>query len=600
MRISRLFGATLRDSPASAECASHQLLLRAGFIRQLGQGLFSSLHLARRSLDKIENIMREEINAIGGQEITMPVVHPAEIWKATGRWDEVGPEMARLKDRRGRDLVLAMTHEEVVADLCKSEIHSYRHLPRLIYHIQTKFRDDARPRAGLIRTREFTMKDSYSLDVDEAGLDEQYQAHYRAYFKIFERCGLSTRAVGSDVGMMGGSMAHEFMYLAPIGEDTIVLCSGCEYAANRQIARFAKGVPEEEPAGPLKKVATPGAHTIDALAEFLQVPASKTAKAVMFAAGSAAEPEAEGDERIVLAIVRGDMEINETKLANAIGAAWLVPATDEQILAIGVVPGYASPVGLEGVEVVVDDAIPVSANLAAGANEEGFHYLNVNVPRDYVPTKIADIAVARPGDPCVDCGSPLFAERGVELGNIFKLGTRYTESVGATFTDRDGSEQPIVMGSYGIGSGRLLACVAEEYHDERGLMWPATVAPYEVHLVRLDSRNPEVQVPGDATYERLQSAGLEVLYDDRKETPGVKFADADLIGAPLRVTVSERSIKKGGLELKRRDSDSAEIVPEDELIDRLQQELEALLAGVAAQAAAGRVAERKAGHQETS
>ncbi|HEY4689288.1 MAG TPA: proline--tRNA ligase [Anaerolineae bacterium] len=574
MRLSHHFGSTLREAPAGVEAISHQLLLRAGFIRQLGQGLFSYLPLAKRSLTKIENILREEMNAIGGQELTMPVVHPAEVWQATGRWYSVGPEMARFKDRKDRDMVLAMTHEEVVADLCKTEIKSYRQLPQLVYHIQTKFRDDPRPRAGLIRVREFTMKDSYSLDLDEAGLDEQYRAHYQAYFNIFNRCGVPAIAVGSDVGMMGGSLAHEYMYLAPIGEDTLVLCRECGYAANRQVARFAKPPAPPEDLKPTAKVATPDAKTIDALAVFLNVPKSKTAKALLMIAGH--EEEGRAREEFIFAVIRGDMEVNETKLGNAVKADWLRPATDDEIRAVGATPGYASPIGLKNITVVVDDAVPASPNLVAGANEEGYHLLNVNTPRDYAASIVADIAAAGDGDACLNCGRPLYTARGVEIGNIFKLGTRYSGAIGATYLAADGMQKPIVMGSYGIGSGRLLACVAEEHHDDKGLIWPISVAPYQVHLVSLAGADASVAQAAERVYRTLLDADIEVLHDDREESPGVKFADADLIGIPIRLTVSAKSIGKGGVEMKRRDRRDVEIVAESNLIARLQAEIKSM------------------------
>jgi prolyl-tRNA synthetase len=554
---------------------SHQLLIRAGFIRQLGQGLFSYLPLAQRSLVKIEDIMREEINRIGGQEMTMPVVHPSEAWKATGRWQSVGPEMGRFKDRKGRDMALAMTHEEVVVDLCKTEIRSHRQLPQLVYHIQTKFRDDPRPRAGLIRVREFTMKDSYSLDRDEAGLDEQYRAHYQAYFDIFHRCAIPTIAVGSDVGMMGGSQAHEFMYLTPVGEDTLVLCSNCGYAANRQIAGFAKPEAEPEESLPLEKVATPETPTIEALAKLLGVPKSKTAKAVFLMAGH--EEEQGTREEFVFVVIRGDMEVNETKVANAVKADSLRPAEEREIRAVGAEPGYGSPLGLKDVLILVDDAVTASPNLVGGANEAGFHFKNTNIPRDYKPSMVADIAAAGDGDGCVQCGKPLHTSRGVEVGNIFKLGTRYSDAVGATYLDEDGAEKAIVMGSYGIGSGRLLACIAEEHHNEKGLIWPISVAPYQVHLVTLNTKDAAIVEAGDRFYQMLQEAGIEVLYDDRDERAGVKFADADLIGVPLRLTVGGKSLAKGGVELKRRDSKDIEIVKEAEMVQRLQSEIQKML-----------------------
>ncbi len=564
MRLTRLFSQTLREAPADASIPSHRLLLRAGFIRQLAAGIFSYLPLARRSLARIEAIMREEMNAIGGQEIEMPVVHPAEIWKESGRWYEIGPEMGRFRDRAGREMVLAMTHDEVVANLVRREVRSHRQLPLLLYHIQTKWRDDPRPRAGLIRVREFTMLDSYSLDADEIGLEAQYRAHYQAYFNIFHRCALPVLAVRSDVGMMGGTMAHEFMYLTPVGEDTILLCDGCGYAANRQIARFRKPpVPKESPC-PVERVATPGVTTIEDLAAFLDIPRSRAAKAV-FLMATLGEGEHEV-ERLVLAVVRGDMEVNESKLANAVRARSLRPAQEEEIRAVGAEPGYGSPIGVQGAIVVVDDAIQESPNLVAGANEPGYHLRNVNYGRDFQANLIADIAVADEGCACPTCGRPMRAARGVEVGNIFKLGTRYSETMGCTFLDAEGHPRPVVMGSYGIGLGRLLACIAEEHHDEYGLIWPSTVAPYPVHLLALGTPDGEPAAVAERLCRELGTAGLDALYDDRAESPGVKFMDADLIGLPLRLTVSERSLRQGGVEFKRRDRQERFIVPLEHVI----------------------------------
>lgn len=570
MKMSKLFSQTLRDRPSEAEIPSHEWLLRAGFIRQLAAGIFSYLPLAKRSLTKIENIMREELNAIGGQEITMPVVHPADIWKETNRWYQVGSEMGRFKDKAGRDMVLAMTHEEVVADIIRKEIRSYKQLPQLIYHIQTKWRDDPRPRAGLIRVREFTMKDSYSLDADWEGLDKQYRAHYQAYFNIFHRCGLPVIAVKSDVGMMGGSMAHEFMYLTPVGEDTLLLCDECSYSANRHIALFQKPVPEKEELLAVEKIATPDTKTIEDLAKLLDIPESRTAKAVFLIATFSEGTEE--SEKFVFAIVRGDMELNETKLVNAIKAKDLRPATEEEITAVGAVPGYASPVDIEDALVVVDDLIPDSPNLVAGANEDGYHLRNVNLGRDYEAEIVADIALAEEGYLCPTCGHPLRASRGVEVGNIFKLGTRYSEDMEASFLDKDGNKQYVIMGSYGIGSGRLLASVAEEYHDEDGLILPISVAPYAVHLIALKG----AEIEGDKIYEELQGAGVEVLFDDRVESPGVKFADADIIGIPIRLTVSSRTMKEKGVELKHRDQAESRIVPASDLVGVVEKEIQSL------------------------
>ncbi len=575
MKMSELFGQTLREPPADAQIASHQLLVRAGFIRQLGAGIFSYLPLARRSMTKIENILRDEMNAIGGQEITMPVVHPADIWKETRRWYEIGAEMGRFHDRNGRDMVLAMTHEEVIADLVHMEIRSYKQLPRLLYHIQTKWRDDPRPRAGLIRVREFTMKDSYSLDKDRDGLDKQYRAHYQAYFNIFHRCGLPVVAVRSDVGMMGGKVAHEFMYLTPIGEDTMLICDECGYTANRQIARFQKPIPVEEKPRPVEKVSTPGVTTIKGLAEFLGVAESRTAKAVFRIATITAGRE--DVEKFVFAVVRGDMDVNETKLANAVKAKSLRPARDEEIRAVGAIPGYASPIGIEDAIVVVDDLIPDSPNLVAGANDEGCHLLNVNYGRDYRADVIEDIVVAEDGCACPECGAAMTALRGVEAGNIFKLGTRYSEAMGCTFADKDGQDKPVVMGSYGIGVGRLLACVAEEYHDEYGLMWPVSVAPYHVYVVVLHGNEERAE----RLYAELQSASVEVLYDDRDERAGVKFNDADLIGIPIRLTVSKRALEAGGVEFKLRHSPERFVVPQGEVVSYVKGQIEALRAEIA-------------------
>ena len=575
MKMSNLFGQTLREAPAEAEVISHRLLLRAGFIRQLGAGIFSYLHLAKRSITKIENILREEMNGIGGQEITMPVVHPADVWKETGRWYQIGSEMGRFVDKNERDMVLAMTHEEVIADLVRRDIQSYKQLPRLLYHIQTKWRDDPRPRAGLIRVREFTMKDSYSLDADEAGLDKQYRAHYQAYFNIFHRCGLPAVAVKSDVGMMGGKLAHEFMYLAPIGEDTLILCDACGYTANRQVARFRKPAASEELPESIEKVPTPNVSTIDGLAKFLNVPRSRTAKAV-FVVATITEGQ-QDVSKFIFAVVRGDMDLNETKLANVVKAKDLRPAHEQEIRQVGAVPGYASPVGLKDVIVVVDDSIPESPNLVAGANEEGYHLLNVNYGRDYQASIVADIAVAEEGAACADCGQPLRSARGVEVGNIFKLGTRYTDSMGCTYLDKEGKSKSVVMGSYGIGVGRLLACIAEEHNDERGLIWPITVAPYQVHLLTLKGG----EEAADSLYTTLKSNGIEVLYDDRDESPGVKFNDADLIGIPIRLTVSKRSLQQGGVELKFRQEPAPLFVPLEEVPQRIKAELTALETAIA-------------------
>jgi prolyl-tRNA synthetase len=580
MRMSRLFSQTLRDVPVEAEIPSHQLLLKAGLVRPLAAGIYSYLPLGRRALTKIEDIIREEMDAIGGQEITMPVVHPAAIWQETGRWYQVGAEMARFKDRAERDMVLGMTHEEVIADLVRQEIRSYRQLPCLLYQIQTKFRDEPRPRAGLIRVREFTMKDAYSLDADWEGLDTQYRAQYQAYFNIFHRCHLSVIAVQSDVGMMGGQLAHEYMYLNPIGEDTLVLCDACGYAANRQVAQVRKPTPAPEEPLPVARVATPGMATIADVARYLQVPTSRTAKAVFFVATVAAEAEAEPRQQFVFAVVRGDTELNETKLVNAIGASDLRPAQEDEIRATGAEPGYASPIGLrqDGWLVVVDALIPQSPNLVAGANEPGYHLQHTNYGRDYQAALVADIVAAQDGDGCVQCGALLRTSRGVEVGNIFKLGTRYTEALGGTYLDRDGTSKLVVMGCYGIGSGRLLSCIIEEHHDEQGIRFPISVAPYHVACVALTQRAPEVLAVAERLYRETWAQGVEMLLDDRDATPGVKLNDADLLGLPLRLTIGPRSLQAGGAELKQRGSEETRLVPIDQVVPTLKAEVERLLA----------------------
>jgi prolyl-tRNA synthetase len=578
MRMSQLFGHTLRDTPTDVEIPSHKLLLRAGFIRPLSAGIFSYLPLARRSMTKIENIMREEIDAIGGQEVTMPVVHPAEIWQQTGRWYKIGSEMGRFKDKNNRDMVLSMTHEEVIATLARDEVHSYRQLPLLLYHIQTKWRDDPRPRAGLIRAREFTMKDSYSLDRDQAGLDKQYEAHYQAYHRIFKRCSLPVMAVKSDTGMMGGKTAHEFMYLTQVGEDTLMICDQCGYSANRQIALYKKHAIAEDRQLPLEKVATPECKTIAELASYLSIPINKTAKAVFLIATHVHETERK--EQFIFVVVRGDMDVNETKLATILRAVELRPATEAEIRLVGAVPGYASPVGLMDVLVVVDDLIPQCTNLVSGANSEGYHLLNVNYGRDYSADIVADITTASDGDKCIECGNPLHSVRGVEVGNIFKLGTWISEAAGCYYLDSEGNSQAIVMGSYGIGTGRLLACIAEEHHDEYGLIWPITITPYPVHLVLLPSK-AEQEGSANSTiaenlYQALQAAQVDVLFDDRDESPGIKFNDADLIGNPIRLTVSERSLKNGGVEYKRRDQPEKTIIPIENIIATVKDEIKIL------------------------
>ncbi|MDH3732707.1 MAG: proline--tRNA ligase [Gemmatimonadota bacterium] len=582
-RVSNLFGMTLREAPGEIEAASHGLLLRAGYIRQLAAGIYSYLPLAWRSLRKIEQILREELDRIGGQEMSMPVVHPAELWQATGRWYDIDDTMARFVDRRGRDMLLAMTHEEAVAFHTATEIPSYRQLPALVYQIQTKFRDELRSRGGLIRVREFLMKDSYSLDRDPDGLQVQYDAHYEAYGRIGQRCGLPLTAVQSDVGMMGGKVAHEFMYVSPIGEDSLALCDSCGYSANREVADFEIEPLEGEPAE-LERVHTPEARTIAELAEMLDISPERTAKMVFYVGMFAADDDNPADaapakrEKLVAAIVRGDMEANAIRTQQLSGALELRPAQEEEIAATGMVPGFASPVGIDpdAAVFIVDRFVAESPNLVLGANEVDFHLLNVCCGRDYEPHAVGAVAAAADGYPCAECGTPLRIARGIEVGNIFQLGTKYSEGLDARFTDEDGVEQPVWMGSYGIGLGRLLACVAEEHRDDGGLMLPVSVAPYEVSLVAL-ARSDEAFAEAESLYETLLDAGIEVLFDDRRDqSPGVKFKDADLRGLPVRLIVGEKSIAAGGAEMALRTGGEREIVPMADVAARVRTELDAM------------------------
>lgn len=547
MRMSNMFSRTLREAPSGAESKGYEYLLRAGYIRQLGAGIFSLLPLGFKSTKKIENIVREEMNRIGGQEILMPVVNPGDLWKESGRYYSIDKELARFKDRVGRDMVLAMTHEEAVTDIARGEIDSYKRLPLFVYQIQTKFRDDPRPRAGLIRVREFTMKDAYSFDRDQEGLEKIYADNYRAYFRIYDRCGLPSIAVSSDTGMMGGKVAHEYMYLSPIGEDTIIICDECGYTANRQIAEIKKEYSKEEER-PIEKVATPHAKTIDDLASFLSIPPQKTCKAVFMVGSFINEKTGEEEDKLIAAFIRGDMEVEEAKLQHAAKANSLRPAHEEEIRACGMVPGFASAIGAKGDFItIVDESAAYSNNLVAGANEEGYHFINTNFKRDYDGI-VADIASAREGHLCPKCGKPLKASKGIEIGNIFQLGTKYSEAMNCNFQDESGVQRPVIMGCYGIGIGRLLACLAEEYNDESGLKLPITVAPYDVHLVSL-VKDTEI---AEKIYQELLDSGIYVLYDDRKESAGVKFADADLIGVPIRITLGNRSLKEKKVEVKLR------------------------------------------------
>ena len=545
--MSKLFGRTLREDPAGATSASHRLLLRAAMIQQLGTGIYSYLPTGWRALDRIEAIIAEEMDRIGGQRLEMPVVHPADLWKQSRRWYDVGPEMVRFRDRMDHDMVLAMTHEEIVADLAAAHVSSYRDLPQLVYQIQTKFRDEPRSRAGLIRVREFAMKDAYSLHCDETEMRALYQQVVDAYVRIFRRCGLETVVAESSTGMMGGSTAHEFMLLDPSGEDTILICQRCRYTANQEVAvarRRATGGPDELP---LEEVATPGATTIEQVAEQLGVGADSTAKAVFYSAG----------DELVFAVIRGDREINEAKLA-AVLQSPVEPAGSGLLERAGIVAGYASPVGVAGVRVVVDDSIADTPNLVGGANRVGYHLKNTNFPRDYQGQQ-ADVALARAGDGCPQCEGVLREARGIELGNTFQLGYDYSQKRGALYLDPDGNPQPFFMCSYGIGVGRILGAAVERWHDAAGMILPPGIAPWDIHVVQLGAQDPVATAAADLV-DGLADHGLQVLWDERDASAGVKFNDADLLGLPIRVTVSARNLRAGQIELKPRGAESAQMV----------------------------------------
>lgn len=551
MRLSRLFGKTLRQPPAEAETPSHQLLLRAGLVHQLSAGIYSYLPLGWRVLRKIEQIVREEMDAAGGQEVLLPALHPVELWEQSGRRQAFGQTLFVLKDRRERELVLGPTHEEVITDLVRRNVQSYRDLPLLLYQIQTKFRDEPRPRGGLIRVREFSMKDAYSFDSDWEGLDRSYASMVTAYYNIFRRCGVPVIAVEADSGAIGGKDSQEFMFLTDVGEDEVVFCEQCHYAANVEKAGFQKRRVEPEELLPLEEVATPGVKTIENLAGYLHVPPWRTMKAVFYNA----------DGQPVFVAIRGELEVNEVKLKNLLKATDLRLMTDEEVERYGLVAGAASPIGIRGMTIVADDSVSDSPNLIGGANKPDAHLRNINYGRDWTADLVGDIARAREGDPCPRCGRPLVNRRGIEVGHVFKLGTMYSETFGAFFLDRDGTSKPCVMGCYGIGPSRLLATVIEANHDERGIIWPRTLAPYDVHLVALNVERPDVYEAAEQLYATLEANGLSVLYDDREESAGVKFNDADLLGMPLRATVSPRTLGQNGVELKLRREPAGTVVP---------------------------------------
>ncbi|HZU76377.1 MAG TPA: proline--tRNA ligase, partial [Dehalococcoidia bacterium] len=550
-------------APADATNASHILLSRAGYIRRVGAGIYDFLPLGYRVLRKIEAIVRQEMDATGGQEVHLPVLSPGELWAESGRLESMGEILMTLTDRRERTLVLGPTHEEVITDLVRREVHSYRDLPLLLYQIQTKFRDEPRPRGGLLRSREFLMKDAYSFDADWEGLDRSYESITRAYARIFARCGVPVLPVQADSGAIGGKESQEFLYLTDVGEDEALICAACGYAANREKATFRKPAAPAEELLPLEEIATPGQKTIDDLARFLGIPASRTLKAVFMLA----------DGQPLFVAVRGDMQVNETKLQNALHAVSLAPMDDAAVTRYGLVAGSAGPAGLRGMRIVADEALLVSPNLVTGANKPDVHVKNVNYGRDWQADIVADIARARAGDACLECGAPLAARRGLEMGHVFKLGTVYSEAMQATFLDSEGESHAVVMGCYGIGVTRLLAALIEANHDERGIVWPLEVAPYAVYVVVLNADRPEVRVAANKLYAELQAAGLEPLMDDREESAGVKFNDADLLGMPLRLTLSPRNLQAGAIELKLRAGGEPRRVPLEESVVAVREAL---------------------------
>ena len=561
MRISKLFGKTLREVPAEADTVSHQLLIRAGMVNQLAAGGYSYLPLGWKVLRKIENIIREEMDMAGGQELSLPVLQPLELWQLTGRDRAFGKGLFTLNDRRDRQLALGPTHEEVITQLVSRNVRSYRDLPLLLYQIQTKFRDEPRPRGGLIRVREFGMKDLYSFDIDEEGLDLSYRKMLQSYQNIYDRCGLPAMLVEADSGAIGGKDSHEFMVIAETGEDEIIYCPDCKYAANAEKAVSDKGsVGGGEPL-PIEEVATPGMGTIEEVAGFLKVPASRTLKAVFYVA--------DGD--MVFVAIRGDLGVNEIKLKNELKCTELRMATEPEVIDAGIVAGAASPVGLSGFRVIADDSVTSGTNFVAGGNKPDIHIKNVNYPRDFKADVLTDIAGAHAGDKCLKCGGRLASTHGIEVGHVFKLGTFLSEKLEAYYIDENGESHLIVMGCYGIGLGRLLAAAIEQNHDDKGILWPAPIAPYHVYLCPLYREGSQVAEVVEKLYTELEEAGLEVLFDDREESPGVKFNDADLLGIPIRVTVSPRTLEKDGVELKRRSEKDIELVPLKGIGKRLKE-----------------------------
>ena len=555
MRWSHSFIPTLRDDPADAEAVSHKLLVRAGLVRQLAAGIYSLLPLGWRVCRKVEQIVREEMEKIGAQEFRLPALHPAELWQRSGRWQVMGDEMFRLEDRRGSPLCLGMTHEEVFASLAV-EVRSYRALPQIWYQLQTKFRDEPRPKSGLLRVREFTMKDSYSLDLDREGLDRSFQLHFDAYRRIFERCGLAPLAVEASSGAMGGSESIEFMVPSDAGEDWVVSCGACGYAANVEKATSQLAPVEDGEGAPApERFATPGVRTIEDLASFPGgAPAERQVKTLVYVL----------DGETTLVLLRGDHALSEQKLADGAGAVAVRPARDEEIrAALGASAGSLGAVGVRDLRVLADLALQGRRGMTTGANEDGFHLRGVDLERDIEVSAWLDLRAVAAGEACPLCASPLAVARTIEVGHIFKLGTRYSEALDATVLDEQGRSVPIVMGSYGIGIGRVAAAIVERCHDEAGIAWPVNVAPFEVVVTVLNPKEVETAEVGERLYDALRAAGVDVLLDDRDERPGVKFKDADLVGIPYRIVVGARGLEKKVVELKRRRDGQTRELPVD-------------------------------------
>ena len=563
MRVSQLYAPTLREVPAEAEVISHQLMLRAGMIRKAAGGFYTYLPLALRVLKKIEAIVREEMDAKGGQELLMPIMQPAELWQESGRWDVYGDEMFRLKDRHERPFCLGPTHEEMITSLVRSEIRSYKQLPVRLYQIQNKYRDERRPRFGLMRGREFIMQDLYSFDRDEAALEVSYRAMYDGYMNVFNRCGLNFRPVEADSGAIGGSGSHEFMVIAESGEAEIVYCGACDYAANVEKAdMFA--VDSEQPVGPaMQPVTTPDCKTIQEVANFLQVLPAQTIKAVAYMS----------EKGLVIALVRGDHEVNEIKVLNAIGAITLELAGEADIVAGGGVPGFIGPISLKKALVIADLSVMSMHDAVSGANATDTHLLHVEPLRDFTPDKVTDIRLIQLGDPCPHCGAPVKKARGIEVGQVFKLFTKYSKALNATFLDENGKEKPLVMGCYGVGVSRTMAAAIEQNNDDNGIIWPVAIAPYTVIVVPINTKDAQQLELAESIYNTLKQAGVDALLDDRNERAGVKFKDADLIGYPLRITVGPKTLEQQQLEVRIRRNGETVFLPLAEYMPEISRML---------------------------